>query len=447
MSTTAPVQVTELPFRGHFIAQEHHLNARVSPRKATENAVHDISIKPTQDVLLLKGFREKYTLVKNHAVPKILHQDEILVKVIAIGLNPIDWKAPAFSFGVPCLPWINGRDLAGRVIKVSEGCSRVKVGDVVLVPSTDYRDIRKAAFQEYAIATYYNAARIPPTISRSASAALGVAFVTSALALGVPFGLEFSAPVSPTRPRGPNLPKILGETDAETIPADVRDQCFASAEKSQRIKRGDWLAIWGASTTTGYIMLQLAKLCGVRVICVADVARHGAKLLDAGADLLVDRQDTSRAVEIIRGVTGGGQKLRFAIDTVGRETAALLQGVLTASASETDDTSGASDQTPSQSQSPSQAHLLGLTGLPKDEQRDPRIRYHTVPIKIFHSSARVGEALVTWLEELLRTHSLRLPEVVHAEGGLAGINDALERLRNGSVSGKRIVVELEKEIL
>jgi NADPH:quinone reductase-like Zn-dependent oxidoreductase len=180
--------------------------------------------------------------------------------------------------------------------------------------------------------------------------------------------------------------------------------------------------IKSASTTTGYITLQLAKLAGLRVVCVADVARHGAKLLDAGADLLVDRHDTSRAVEIIRGVAR--EKLRYAIDVVGRDTATLLQQTL--------DVSLHNDG--------SHAHLLGLTGLPKE--RDSRIIYHTVPIKLFHTSPAVGEAMVTWLEELLRTETLRLPEIILAEGGLEGVNASLEGLRQGKASGKRIVMDL-----
>jgi hypothetical protein len=52
----------------------------------------------TQNALLLNAIKEKYTLVTDHAVPSILHQDEILIEVSAIGLNPIDWKAPYVRF-------------------------------------------------------------------------------------------------------------------------------------------------------------------------------------------------------------------------------------------------------------------------------------------------------------------------------------------------------------
>ncbi|KAH8691377.1 putative oxidoreductase [Talaromyces proteolyticus] len=380
------------------------------------------TLSPIQNALVLHAVKEKYTLVSDHAVPSILHQDEILVKITAIGLNPIDWKAPAFNFGIPSLPWVFGRDLAGTVIQTSSSNSRLKAGDLVLVPSTDYRDIRKAAFQEYAVATHYNAAKIPPTTSMHSGASIGVAYVAAALALGVSFGLDFG--LARDVP-GPNLRQILRQLDVQEIPEDVREECLHAENDSGVVQKGDWIAIWGASTTTGYIALQLAKLCGLKVICIADIARHGAKLHAAGADILVDRFDTNRAVEIIKGVTNG--RLRFGLDIVGRETATILEKTLFTS----------------EHDGP-QAHLLGLTGLPKE--KDPRIKSHTVPIKIFHSSATVGVEMVTWLERLLENGALVPPDVVvKSEGGLEGINDALEVLRSGEASGKRIVVNLGKD--
>lgn len=39
------------------------------------------SEESTQRVLLLKGAREQYALVNDHAIPSVLHEGEILVKV------------------------------------------------------------------------------------------------------------------------------------------------------------------------------------------------------------------------------------------------------------------------------------------------------------------------------------------------------------------------------
>lgn len=47
-----------------------------------------------QKALLLHGVQQPYTLVTDHRVPAILKEGEILVKIVVIGLNPVDWKGP-----------------------------------------------------------------------------------------------------------------------------------------------------------------------------------------------------------------------------------------------------------------------------------------------------------------------------------------------------------------
>jgi hypothetical protein len=106
--------------------------------------------------------------------------------------------------------------------------------------------MRKAAFQEYAVATHFNAARIPPTGNVHASASLGVAFVAAALALGVSFGLDFGRI---RRCPGPDLPEVISKLDRNELPRDIRDECFQSPSNTERIAPGDWLAIWGGELT------------------------------------------------------------------------------------------------------------------------------------------------------------------------------------------------------
>lgn len=145
-------------------------------------------------------------------------------------------------------------------------------------------------------------------------------------------------------------------------------------------------------------------------------------MLKYGADLLVDRLDTDRAVSILRGVTKG--KLRFGLDTRGKETATLLARAMK---------SENGDNLP--------AHLVGLTGSPKEPT--PGVVYHSVPIKAFHEAPRIGEGLMIWLERLLALNLFLTPDIEVANGGLEGINAALDKLRDGSVNGPRIVVPLK----
>ena len=70
-------------------------------------------------------------------------------------------------------------------------------------PSTDYRDVRKAAYQEYLVTTEFNVARLPTTLSANVGAALGVAFVSAILSLGVSLGLDFTK--DKDAPAGPDL--------------------------------------------------------------------------------------------------------------------------------------------------------------------------------------------------------------------------------------------------
>lgn len=127
----------------------------------------------------------------------------------------------------------------------------------MLVPSTDYRDIRKAAFQEYAITTASNAARIPSSTCPRAAASLGVAFVAAVLSLGVSLGLDLST--IDALP-GPDLVNTLKGVDENEIPVDVRGECFSASEDADRIKKGDWLAIWG-----GMLPFSLPNCIGIHM--------------------------------------------------------------------------------------------------------------------------------------------------------------------------------------
>jgi hypothetical protein len=53
-----------------------------------------IVVPNTQSALLLHAIRQPYTTAKDHKVPAIQNDSELLVKVQSAGLNPIDWKAP-----------------------------------------------------------------------------------------------------------------------------------------------------------------------------------------------------------------------------------------------------------------------------------------------------------------------------------------------------------------
>jgi len=158
------------------------------------------------------------------------------------GLTP----SSSTGFGQPAYPWVNGRDFAGIVVRAPKTSSKIQVGDVVCGPSTDYRDVRKAAYQEYLVTNDFNVARIPAQTTVKNGAALGVAFVAAAIGLGVSLGLPFTG--LKDTPGGPDLYKAVRSLDSNQIPSDIRSECLTSLSESERPQPGEWLAIWGGKS-------------------------------------------------------------------------------------------------------------------------------------------------------------------------------------------------------
>ncbi|KAF7561526.1 hypothetical protein G7046_g2594 [Stylonectria norvegica] len=379
-------------------------------------------IPATQTVLLLHGVRQQYQVTDGYAIPSTTHDHELLVRSSTIGLNPIDWKSPDFGFGIPELPYISGREATGVV---------------VIVISTDYRDLRKATYQQFVVASDFNVVRIPKEITLSEGATMGVAFVAASLALGICLGVDFTQ-----AHHGPNILSLVRSIPEESLPADIRDECLNGTLPSEGAQPGDWIAIWGGSSTSASIAVQLARLVGLRVALVVDNAKHGLRISQDPVlrpDLLVDSHDPDRAVAILRANTKG--KLRFGIDTRGCDTAELLLRALgpeelhrkTAQADSPPSTPPAEPSVP--------AHLVGLSGLPKGEQ-PVGVVFHTIPVKLFHEVPEIGEALSCWLETLLSTRAITPPRIIDIEDGLHSVNKGLDRMRRGEISGGKLLIDV-----
>ncbi|KAK0388413.1 hypothetical protein NLU13_4657 [Sarocladium strictum] len=408
------------------------LSGEAQTKVQPEAPVATGAVPGSQRALLLRDCKQPYDLITDHHIPELRAKDEVLVQTAAIGLNPIDWKAPDFGFGIPELPYISGRELAGTVVQVADSESRWRIGDRVIAIATDYRDLRKAAFQEYAVAPAFNLVRLPPNLSFEEGATIGVAFVAASLALGVCMGADFSTSLD-----GPNLFELFRKTSADAFPADIRDECLAAIEGHEKVQPGDWIAVWGGSSTSANLIVQLARLIGLRVILVVDGLKHGLRLSSHATirpDLLVDSHDPERAVEIIKANTKG--KLRFGIDTRGKETATYL---LKALSTEDFKTSPPSPPATPPMSAKLRAHLIGLTGLPKSGIPDGSL-LHNVPIKVFHELPEVGYALCSWLERLLEQGAISPPDIIDVQEGLESINSGLDRMRRGEISGGKLVV-------
>ena len=67
---------------------------------------------------------------------------------------------------------------------------------------------------------------------------------------------------------------------------------------------------------------------------------------------------------------------------------------------------------------------------------------HSVPMKLFHEVPAVGMAICLWMERLLTAHLIHPPRIIGQHFGLNDVNNALDRMRRGEVSGGKLVVTM-----
>jgi NADPH:quinone reductase-like Zn-dependent oxidoreductase len=108
---------------------------------------------------------------------------QILVRVHAAGLNPVDFKTRAGALRIihryP-LPIVMGNELSGVVEAVGPGVTRFAEGDRVYVRVAKET---MGAFAEYAVAHEDHAARMPASLDFTAAAAVPLAALTALQAL------------------------------------------------------------------------------------------------------------------------------------------------------------------------------------------------------------------------------------------------------------------------
>src|SRR6185437_13500671 len=112
-------------------------------------------------------------------VPQIL-PDEVLIKVHAAGVNPVDWKIRKGGYRGGALtfpmPFILGWDVAGTVEQAGSLVSRLKPGDKVFA-KTD--GMRNGAYAQYIAVRAHEVAFAPKNISLEEAAGIPLAGQTA----------------------------------------------------------------------------------------------------------------------------------------------------------------------------------------------------------------------------------------------------------------------------
>jgi NADPH2:quinone reductase len=104
--------------------------------------------------------------------------DQVLIRIHATGVNPVDTYIRAGAYSISNLPYTPGFDAAGTVEEIGAKVTRFKIGDRVYTSTTV-----SGTYAEYAIAESLTVHPLPAAISFSQGAALGVPYATAYRAL------------------------------------------------------------------------------------------------------------------------------------------------------------------------------------------------------------------------------------------------------------------------
>ncbi|ANP52418.1 NADPH:quinone reductase-like Zn-dependent oxidoreductase [Streptomyces griseochromogenes] len=188
---------------------------------------------------------------------------EVLVRVHAAGVNPVDWKTRAGDgiagvLGQP--PFVLGWDVSGVVEAVGFGVTTLKAGDEVY--GMPWFPRSAGGYAEYVTAPARQFARKPITVGHEQAAAVPLAALTAWQAL-----------------------------------VDTAD-----------LRAGQRVLIHAAAGGVGHFAVQLAKHLGAHIVATAGAGRH-AWLKELGADEVIDYtevrfEDVARDIDVVIDLVG-----------------------------------------------------------------------------------------------------------------------------------------------
>ena len=216
--------------------------------------------------------------IRESALLEVLSGDDILVKVHAWAINPIDQvvQAQGSSMSYPWLkyPAILGYDVAGEVIKVGSKVNRFAAGDRVFglsygcekseVTKHGGKAFPRSGFQEYVLLSDHMTARIPSDeISYEQACVLPLGLSTAAAGLF------------------------------------QEDQLHLQLPSLNSTPKNETLLIWGGSSSVGLNAIQLAVNAGYEVITTCS-PRNFELVRRLGASTVFDYNSKTVVQDIIK---------------------------------------------------------------------------------------------------------------------------------------------------
>ncbi|KAK5993549.1 Trans-enoyl reductase TOXD [Cladobotryum mycophilum] len=233
----------------------------------------------TQKAIVIQG-NGSAKLVNDRPIPK-LRDEYILVKTVAVALNPTDWK---HIKGVTDAGPVVGCDYAGIVEEVGSAVTKdFKKGDRIcgVTHGSNKVEHEDGSFAEYIVVKAALQIRIPDDISFEEAATFGVGITTVGFSLFQKLGLAL-----PTEP----------------------------------IKEPVPILIYGGSSASGVLGIQFAKAAGYTVITTCS-PRNNDFVKSLGADAVFDYSDPEVGSKIRE---HADNKLIYAWDTITNEGSAKI---------------------------------------------------------------------------------------------------------------------------
>ncbi|KAH9894862.1 GroES-like protein [Cubamyces lactineus] len=348
----------------------------------------------TQKALILHAKQAQWQLGES-PIP-IPGPKDVLVRIVATALNPIDWKIrTAFSRLISSYPHVGGVDGAGIVDEVGSDVTNVTKGDRIVFQG--WVESPKATFQQYCIVPAEITAKasslpIPDNISFDQAASIPLALSTVATGL---YGhhpmcrsLDFPAP---------------WEDDGTTR--------FA----------GKPVFILGGASSVGQYAIQMFKMSKFSPI-ITTASLHNEPLLQSlGAAHVIDRSLSPTQIKLELAKLMQGKPVDFVYDAISLpDTQAFAYDLVT----------------------PGGTLVIVLPDvIPKELKETGEGKKVLQVVGNVHQpeNRQVGVELYARLTEWLQTGKLVPNKVEVLPNGLAGIPEGLERLENGQVSCIKLI--------
>ncbi|KZT34760.1 medium-chain dehydrogenase/reductase like protein [Sistotremastrum suecicum HHB10207 ss-3] len=334
----------------------------------------------TQKALIIPAKQAPFE-VQDRPVPTP-GKGEILVKILATALNPVDWKIQKGGYFIQNFPSVIGSDSAGEVAAVGEGVSNFAVGDKV-VHQGWFLENDKSTFQQFAIVPAEIVAKVPSNVTIDEASTIPLGLATAAVGF-----------YNPPEGAGLNL-------------------AYPWTEAGRGKYSGQPLVVLGGSSSVGQFAIQLAHLSGFSPIVTTASSKHEAFLKSLGATHVIDRN--TDALAAAKSILPGG-KAGIVYDAISEQSTESLAIALT----------------------PDDGAII-LT-LPLAQSLDAGSRKVLNVFGNVHAQRPLGISLYSELTNLLQAGDIKPNRVELLPGGLSGIPDGLDRMAANKVSGVKLIV-------